>query len=113
MFKTIVNLTPHPISLARADGTTLDLGPADAPLRLVTRFGGKECEIDGVAVHGPQMTLGFNYMPPEREGHIYVVSQLAAVSLADRAPHRKDFAYPSGASALPDKAAKRLVRVRN
>jgi hypothetical protein len=113
MYKTIVNLTPHPITLARADGTTLHLEPAGAPLRLVTRFGGKECEIDGVAVHGPQMTLGFNYMPPERAGQIYVVSQLAAVSLADRHPHRKDFAYPSGSSAVRDKVAKRLVRVRN
>jgi len=90
----LVNLTPHPLSLRQADGSTLDLPPSGTIAR-VTSSDQVVGQIEGLPLH--RMVLGqeIQGLPPPQEGTYYIVSLLAAQ--AAKAQGRGDVLAPGPA----------------
>jgi len=90
----LVNLTPHPLSLRQADGSTLDLPPSGTIARVASTDQVVGL-IEGLPLH--QMVLGQEVqgLPPPQEGTYYVVSLVAAQ--AAKAQGRWDVLAPGPA----------------
>lgn len=80
----LVNLTPHPITLHRKDGTTITIAPEPTPARVATttREVGAVDGIPLVEEHYGKVTG----LPEAKQGVVYVVSR----PVVDACPERRD-----------------------
>lgn len=92
----IVNLTPHPLIVVDEDGRELlTVAPSGTPLRLKeTRRGSRTIAVGEVAVEIEEVSYAepSSDLPKPREGVLYFVSMLTALSLRDR----EDLIFPLG-----------------
>jgi len=87
----IVNLTPHPVSVRRADGTFLSLPKCNNPARCVAVFQ-DVATVDGIAVKR-QMFGAVQDLPDPQDGTLYLVSLV----VAQASKHRSDLVSPGAA----------------
>lgn len=72
---TIINLTPHPITIVDGDGQVIRTFPKPAvPARAAERLGAVEGAIDGVPVRGATTYGAVEGLPAFRAGTAYIVS---------------------------------------
>lgn len=72
---TIINLTPHPITIVDGDGQVIRTFPKPAvPARAAERLGAVEGAIDGVPVRGATTYGAVEGLPAFRAGTYYIVS---------------------------------------
>ena len=79
----LVNLTPHPVRLIRADGSELVIPPSGTVPRLREVVEDTGMRIDGI----PVVRKGFGEienLPEPQEGVFYIVSALVAQAARDR-----------------------------
>ena len=92
----IVNLTPHPLIVVDEEGRELlSVAPSGTPLRLKeTRRGSRTIAVGEVAVEIEEVSYAepSTALPEPREGVLYFVSMLTALSLRDR----EDLVFPLG-----------------
>ena len=90
----IVNLTPHPLIVVDEEGRKLlSVAPSGTPLRLKeTRRGSRTIAVGEVAVEIEEVSYAepSTALPEPREGVLYFVSMLTALSLRDR----EDLVFP-------------------
>jgi hypothetical protein len=90
----LVNLTPHPLSLRRADGSTLDLPPSGTIARVASSDQVVGL-IEGLPLHRMALGQEVQGLPPPQEGTYYIASLLAAQ--AAKAQGRTDVYAPGPA----------------
>lgn len=84
----LVNLTPHPITLHRADGTVRTIAPEPTPARVATTT--REIgEIDGIPLV-EEAYEDVTGLPPPQPDTVYVVARV----VAEHNPHRGDLVAP-------------------
>lgn len=90
----LVNLTPHPVDLILADGSTAVLAPSGQPLRLTEILVGEPAVVElghsCVPVVDVDTARGPDALPPRQDGVLYIVAQLVARTCVGR----DDFVYP-------------------
>jgi|SRR5579875_231613 len=91
----IVNLTPHPLSLRRVDGTIADI-PASGTVARVVSTDVIQGDLEGLALHHTVLHMSMvTDLPAPRPGVAYVASLL--VAQAARAQGRTDVYAPGPA----------------
>ena len=84
----IVNLTPHPVTIIKADGTVVNFPPTGNVARVFVDFV-KRGSINGIDV--VETVLGGVYdLPPPKRGTTYVVSRM----VLNACPRRWDLVTP-------------------
>lgn len=86
----IINLTPHPVSIRRADGTFLALPKCDNPARCAVTFQ-DVTTADGIAVKR-QVFGAVQNLPDPQDGTLFLVSLVVA-----QAANRSDLVSPGAA----------------
>lgn len=92
----IINLTPHPVSIKRIDGTYLELPSCQTPARLEVAFQ-NVATVDGIAVKR-QVFGKLHDLPEPQEDTIFFVSLL----VAQAATGRTDLVSPGSPIRNPD-----------
>lgn len=87
----IINLTPHPVNIRRADGTFLNLPKCDTPARCSVSLQ-NVAGINGIAVNRQSFGEVQN-LPPEEPDTYFLVSLV----VAQAAKGRSDLVSPGGA----------------
>lgn len=101
----IVNLTPHAITIEKADGTRITIPPT-APAARVTQQNYIMADVDGIPVSAVVWGEVEN-VPAPADNTVYVVSAM----VAQRLPERSDVLAPdTGASAIRESG--NIVAVR-
>ena len=81
----IVNLTPHPLTLRRPDGTELEIAPSpQGPARVSATPGSHAGEIEGVPVYGAPTWGEVSGLPAPEDDTVYIVSSLVAAHISGR-----------------------------
>lgn len=81
----IINLTPHPIALADADGEIIrTIAPSGTVARVATVPHTTDGEIAGVPVLSPVRYGAVEGLPAPRKGATYLVSGLVAAHVSGR-----------------------------
>jgi hypothetical protein len=70
--KTIINLTPHPVTIIKPGGEGVTLRPDETPVRLEEEIESRNT-INGIPVVHKGFSGGDDF-PPERPGVVYIVS---------------------------------------
>lgn len=86
----IINLTPHPVSIRRADGTFLALPKCDNPARCSVTFQ-DVTTADGIPVKR-QVFGAVQNLPDPQDGTLFLVSLVVA-----QAANRSDLVSPGAA----------------
>lgn len=87
----IINLTPHPLNIQRADSTMLEVAPSGTVARCA-EVRAERPALDGIGVTLAQFGA-VEGLPEPREGVVYVVSALVLAQV----PHRPDVFAPGPA----------------
>ena len=90
---TIINLTPHPVTLRDPAGEDHVIEPSSPPARVSSEPGCMTdilAEAGGVPVYSAPQWGEVVGLPPARDMVVYVVSAL----VASRVPDRRDVVYP-------------------
>lgn len=87
----VINLTPHPVSVRKIDGSFLNLPKCNNPARCVAVFQ-DVATADGIAVKR-QMFGAVQNLPDPQDGTLFLVSLV----VAQASKHRSDLVSPGAA----------------